>query len=192
MEMNFTPDEFETYRLLEGDILLAEASGSANEVGKPFIWHEEIPDCCFQNTLIRVRLDSIPPYYLNYHFLKDAWIGRFGQIAKGVGIHHLGARRLAEMSVAVPPLQEQARIVDELESRWTVTLEVEKAIRFNLARAERLRQAVLELAFTGRLVSQNPNDEPASALLVRIRDDRQGAKDRGRKSETDGYQPKLL
>ncbi len=50
-EMDFTPKEFETYELRRGDILLAEASGSASEVGKPAIWKEDVPDCCFQNTL---------------------------------------------------------------------------------------------------------------------------------------------
>jgi type I restriction enzyme, S subunit len=67
-EMNFEPDVFENYRLADGDILLAEASGSASEVGKPFIWHEEIEDCAFQNTLIRVRLDALSPEYFKWHF----------------------------------------------------------------------------------------------------------------------------
>ena len=54
-EMDFTPDDFATYALQRGDRLLSEASGSASEVGKPAIWNDEVQDCCFQNTLIRVR-----------------------------------------------------------------------------------------------------------------------------------------
>lgn len=153
MEMNFRPIELEIYRLKKGDILLSEASGSANEVGKPFIWKEQIQDCCFQNTLIRVRLLNMSPDYLHLHFFTDALTGRFGRIAKGVGIHHLGANRLAEMPVAIPPLAEQERIVAEVERRLSVITVTEQAITANLARAERLRQCILHRAFTGRLVT---------------------------------------
>jgi type I restriction enzyme, S subunit len=168
-EMNFEPDVFENYRLVDGDILLAEASGSASEVGKPFIWREEIEDCAFQNTLIRVRLDSLEPEYLKWHFFKDAAIGRFGQIAKGVGIYHLGATRLAEMTVALPPLEEQRRIVDELERHLSLVDELAQQVQIAFKRADRLRQAILEKAFTGRLVPQDPDDEPAEKLLERTR-----------------------
>ena len=53
--MHFDPAEVETYRLKAGDVLVAEASGSRSEVGKPAIWRAELHDCCFQNTLLRVR-----------------------------------------------------------------------------------------------------------------------------------------
>src|SRR5688572_16701481 len=49
-EMNFSASESETYELHPGDVLVAEASGSAHEVGKPAVWRGEIDGCCFQNT----------------------------------------------------------------------------------------------------------------------------------------------
>lgn len=152
MEMDFPPSTFENYRLQRGDILLAEASGSRNEVGKPFIWQEQIPDCGFQNTLIRVRLFDLPPDFVHLHFRKDALSGRFGEVAKGIGIHHLGADRLSVFSIALPPLAEQRRIVEEVERCLSVAAEVEAAVDANLARAQRLRQAILRDAFAGRLV----------------------------------------
>ena len=90
-EMDFNPGELETYRLEPGDILLAEASGSADEVGKPAVWNGEIKDCCFQNTLIRVRPYRPIVSYLFHHLLSDARSGALGRAARGVGIHHLGA-----------------------------------------------------------------------------------------------------
>lgn len=168
-EMDFNPSEFEVYRLLKGDILLAEASGSADEVGKPAIWNDEIGGCCFQNTLIRVRTSSEIVPYVYYHLLSDARSGALGRAARGVGIHHLGAQRTEAWAIALPPLAEQRRIVAEVERRISVIEQTEAAVEASLARADRLRQSILKLAFSGRLVPQDPNDEPASVLLERIR-----------------------
>ena len=84
-EMDFTPDEFETYALRRGDLLLSEASGSASEVGKPAIWNDEVQDCCLQNTLIRVRAPEPLVPFLHLHFYKDALTGAFARAARGVG-----------------------------------------------------------------------------------------------------------
>ena len=174
-EMDFSPREYETYRLRSGDILLAEASGSADEVGKPAVWAGEIDGCCFQNTLIRVRVcpDVVP--YLHCHLLSDARSGALGRAARGVGIHHLGAQRAESWMVALPPLAEQRRIVAEVERRLSVIQRTEAAVEANLTRAERLRQSILKQAFSGKLVPQDPSDEPASVLLERIRAERDAA-----------------
>ena len=174
--MDFNPAEFEIYRLQPGDILLSEASGSPDEVGKPAVWDGQIGDCCFQNTLIRVRAESQFVPYLFHHLLSDARSGALGRAARGVGIHHLGAERASSWAVALPPLAEQRRIVAEVERRLPVAQQAEAAVEASLARAERLRQSILKQAFSGRLVPQDPNDEPASALLERIRAEREAGK----------------
>ena len=173
-EMDFPPEIWDNYRLQKNDILLAEASGSPNEVGKPFIWREEIPECGFQNTLIRVRLFSLSPEFVYVHFLTDALTGRFGEVARGISIQHLGAARLSRFVIAFPPLPEQRRIVAEVERRLSVVAVLEASVVAALARARRLRQAVLKQAFEGRLVPQHLDDEPASVLLERIRAEREG------------------
>ena len=174
-EMDFSPREYEIYRLRRGDILLAEASGSADEVGKPAIWADQIDGCCFQNTLIRVRAFPTMVPYLFCHLLSDARTGALGRAARGVGIHHLGAQRTESWAVALPPLAEQDRIVAEVERRLSVIQQAESTVGANLTRAERLRQSILKQAFSGKLVPQDPNDEPASVLLKRIRAEREEA-----------------
>ena len=174
-EMDFSPNEYETHRLHRGDILLAEASGSADEVGKPALWDEQIEDCCFQNTLIRVRVFPEVVSYLYYHLLSDARSGALGRAARGVGIHHLGAQRTESWVIALPPIAEQRRIVAEVERRLSVIQQAEATVEASLSRAEHLRQSILKQAFSGNLVPQNPNDEPASVLLERIRVEREAA-----------------
>jgi type I restriction enzyme S subunit len=72
-------------------------------------------------------------------------------------------------AIPVPPIVEQHRIVAEVERLLSVADEVEQTVCAQLARAQRLRQSVLKSAFEGKLVPQDPNDEPASSLLERIR-----------------------
>jgi len=81
---------------------------------------------------------------------------------------NINLRILSSLAIPFPPLDEQHAIVDEVEQRLSVIDEMEKAVEQSLKGAERLRQAVLKRAFEGKLVPQEPGDEPASALLARI------------------------
>jgi type I restriction enzyme S subunit len=76
------------------------------------------------------------------------------------------------MPFPVPPLAEQQRIVAEVERHLSVIQAAENIVAANLKRSERLRQSILKQAFSGKLVPQDPADEPASVLLERIRADR--------------------
>ncbi len=168
LEMEFTPDERERYLLKRGDLIISEASGSISQVGKPAIWHEELPQCCFQNTIIRLQpvlLDSRFPLLVLRHFYIN---GIFAQVAVGVGINHLGAEKFSTIPFPLPPLDEQTRIVTEVERRMSVVEELEAVVNTNLQRGILLRQKILQQAFSGQLVSQDPCDGLERKLLEHI------------------------
>jgi type I restriction enzyme S subunit len=87
----------------------------------------------------------------------------------GVGRPRLNLQEIKEIVIPLPPTNEQERIAEELDRRWGSQEKASEALASNLARADGLRQSILKRAFEGELVPQDPNDEPASALLERIR-----------------------
>ncbi len=179
--MNFDAADYETFKLSSGDVLINEGSGSASEVGKPAIWRGEIDDCCFQNTLLRVRPNLCSSEYLYYFLLYTARAGMLVKETQGVNIFHIGKAGLSRLQVPVPPRAEQAEIVRRLEH---ALLEIDRlAVEAAAARTllVRLDQGLLAKAFRGELVPQDPADEPAAVLLDRIQAERAGAPLGGRR-----------
>jgi len=180
LRMNFTPQEFETYALQWGDILLNEGQ-SKELIGRPAVYRDEVPGACFQNTLVRQRviLDEMADYA--YTVIRTQYrAGRYRQIARiTTSIAHLGAERFAAVEFPLPPLAEQAAIVELVQEKFSQIDALEAEVEHGLKRAGRLRQAILKAAFEGRLIPQDPSDEPASALLARLRAERELAVSKG-------------
>lgn len=84
----------------------------------------------------------------------------------------LSLTNIKQVHLPLPPLSEQETLVAEVEQRLSVVSELEITIETQLKRAERLRQSILERAFSGQLVSQDPDDKPAALLLERIQVER--------------------
>ena len=131
-----------------------------------------IPACNSQNSAaIRVSEAGLPPEYAFYYLWGQYDSTR--RIGSGNNQPALNKARVQEIVFPLPPLAEQRRIVAELERRLSVIQQAEAVIEANLSRAERLRQSILKQAFSGQLVPQDPNDEPASGLLERIKEERE-------------------
>ena len=145
LHMDFGPSDYPAYKLEYGDILLNEGQ-STELVGRPAMWRCEIPDCCFQNTLVRFQANRkiCDPSYALWLFIRYLKAGEFAKVSsKTSSVAHLGAQRFAEMKFPLPPLANQqhfATLVTQHE-RLRATQ------RESLRQAEHLFQALLHRAF---------------------------------------------
>ena len=117
-----------------------------------------------------------PNYIVNY--LKSPYVDNLiNSITYGVKMPRVGTETMTSLLVPVPPLEEQRRIVEKIDeiapavSAYDVTYQ--KTETLNSAFPEALKKSILQEAVQGKLVSQDPSDEPAEALLERIRAEKQ-------------------
>ena len=152
LEMDFTAEERERYRLREGDVVLAEASGSAGQVGRAALWEGELEECCYQNTVIRFRPHALVPGYALLAFAHLRYSRQMANAARGVGIQHLGARRLSGLSIALPPWEEQGRIVGEANRRLEELDQAEAELSSAMDKVEQQRKEIVAAAATGGIL----------------------------------------
>ena len=164
LEMNFTPAEREVFGLQVGDVLLTEASGSASQVGRAAIWLGEVEPCCFQNTVIRFRPHLTKSEYALIVFRHYATAGVFADVARGIGIQHLGGSRFAALPYPLPPLAEQRRIAEIADIRLAELRETEARLRSALRHLNEQIREILAAAVGGELVprSSKPSESGAA------------------------------
>jgi type I restriction enzyme S subunit len=181
-------DELSRVRLEHGDLLIVEGNGSKSEIGRSAIWRGEIENCVHQNHIIRARFLAGAPEFLNAYWNSPSGNAKVMEKAASTsGLYTLSVQKVSELPLPLPPLDEQRKIIEELDSRLSVISQSESDVVAARARSAGLRQSILKRAFEGRLVPQDPKDEPASLLLERIRaaraDAPKAATRRGRKSK---------
>ena len=168
----FDETESARFSLKVGDVLTVRSNGSLSLVGKPAIVLQQHTEYLFAGYLIRLRpiAASLLPKYLVYMMLDPNIRGQIEAKAKSTsGVNNISAKELQELNVPICSPAEQAEIVRILDARFEAVEALDNDIGASLTGAEALRQSILKKAFTGELVPQDPADEPACALLARIR-----------------------
>jgi len=126
--------------------------------------------CLGQRTmLVRPVEDCYSARFLLLSMLDPKFKERSEGVAVGTGVKHYRVGDVSNLFVPVPPVEEQTEIVRRVEALLAIADRVEARYAAARAQVEKLTPATLAKAFRGELVPQDPNDEPASALLERIR-----------------------
>ncbi len=190
---HISPEHFATllkHQVYPGDVVIGALG---NRPPRSCIIPESVGPAVVKADCIRFKPHSklMLPAYLNHALNSTLLKGQGEAIVHGVGRPRLNLGEILGLLVPVPPLAEQMRIVAEVDRHLSRADALAASIAQAKRRAQRLRRAILAAAFQGRLVPQDPNDEPASVLLDRIRaravapiatppDNDAGAKRRGR------------
>ena len=166
------------------DIIIAMSSGSKHLVGKAAQAHRDFAGgfgtFC---GLVRV-LEEVNQKFIGLFFQSPVYRSEISRLSIGININNLRRENIEEMLIPLPPLTEQEQIVTELEQYLSIADAAEATIDAELKRAERLRQSILKQAFSGKLVPQDPNDEPASVLLEKIQEEKDQQQPKRKKRTT--------
>lgn len=170
-EIATTTEEFARTRLQPGDVLIVEGNGSIDQIGRAALWRGEVNECAHQNHLIRWRSRGlVNPEFVLYWLLSPAGRESLVEFAKSSsGLHTLSLSKVSTVPLRVPSLEEQSEIVRRVGELLSVANQTERIVAAATSRVERTTQSTLAKAFRGELVPQDPNDEPASALLARVK-----------------------
>ena len=176
-DLVYTSDKAEIarYSLRPGDVLF-NRTNSPELVGKTAIYRGERP-ALFAGYLVRVnQIGQVASGPYVAHFLNSPRAREHGKSVKtdGVNQSNINGTKLQEYPFPSCSPAEQAEVTRILDARLEAAEALDKQIDTSFARADALRQSILRKAFSGGLVSQDPDDEPAQALLARIRASRGG------------------
>ena len=154
------------YLISDGDILFARTGAT---VGKSYLVKGLQDKAIYASYLIRVQtFNEILPEYVKYFFESGFYWEQIQRDSIGIGQPNVNGTTLSQLALSIPPINEQHRIVNELGS-WLNIIDVIDNGKAELQIAiKRVKSKILDLAIHGKLVPQDPNDEPASELLKRI------------------------
>jgi type I restriction enzyme S subunit len=164
--------EFDNLRLQSGDVLLIRSNGSVSLVGKCALVRDEEKDFAYAGYLIRIRPNNtvINSEFLNLVFSSyDVRLQIELEARSTSGVNNINSDEVKALQITLPPIDEQEQVVRRVKELFAVADQIEYRYLKAKAYVDKLTPSVLAKAFRGELVEQDPNDEPASVLLEKIR-----------------------
>lgn len=153
------------FSLRDGDVLVCEGG----EPGRCAVWRGQVPGAAFQKALHRVRVrNALSPEWLCMMLEAEVRSGRIEALLTGSTIKHLPQEKLRSIQIPVPDTDLQKSFVREFTLLSDNAGYTARQLALLTTRSSTLRRSLLSDAFAGRLVPQDPADEPASVLLDRI------------------------
>jgi type I restriction enzyme S subunit len=168
--MILSEEEFEKFLLKPNDILINRVN-SRELVGKSAVIQNTIESSVYESKNIRMRLKNkvVSSHFVHYwmHFFSSRYFNINAQ--QVVGMASINQTQISNMPIPLTTLEEQQKIVETINEAYSYIDKIEGTIEKNLLIVNQFRNSVLKKAFEGKLVPQDPNDEPASVLLERIK-----------------------
>lgn len=164
--------EYEKLKLIAGDLLMIRSNGSVSLVGQTAMVTKLEEGYTYAGYLIRLRPNSylIDSSYLNFCLSSHEVRVQIELPARSTsGVNNINSTEVKKLAIRVPPLEEQKEIVKRVETLFKKCDLIEQRYQQAKAYTDKLTQSILAKAFRGELVPQNPNDEPASVLLEKIK-----------------------
>ena len=163
--------DIDTYLLKSNDILFARTGGT---VGKSYLVKVVPEDAIYAGYLIRTRYSALLcPEFLKYFMETELYWSQLRNGTIATAQPNCNGKTLAHMLVPLPPQNEQKRIVKKLDKIMAYVVQYNNVYNYteklNEEFPELLKKSILQEAVQGKLVPQDPSDEPASVLLERIR-----------------------
>ena len=182
---DLTEKELDKLALQKGDVLIVRSNGSANLVARGAVVEGDAVGMAYAGYLIRLRVDQarILPEYLHLSLNSPQTRQIIERQARSTsGVHNINSGEVKAIAVELPPIDEQRKIMAAVDDALQKIVDLERWCETELKRSASLRQSILKDAFAGRLIPQDPNDEPASALLARIATEKAPTKKTRRKA----------
>ena len=187
---NISNTKLDDMQLINGDIVIARTGGT---LGKSFHIMDLTDVAVFASYLIRLQSVDIKNSFFNKRFLEsfEYW-KQLDKISGGTGQPNVNATNLGLLLIPVPPEKEQSRILNKIYNLFEDVNLIDSEQQYLTNLSEQLKQKVLDIAMQGKLVPQDPNDEPASVLLEKIRAEKQRLFEEGKLKKKDLVETEIV